>query len=365
MPREIVGIRIYTYRLGGDYTISHHPANVIDLINRMTSNDSAFLLHDDFEQDPIFLGYCENIDTARAYLRSGTNNSISDSLYTAVIENLQDILYTVEVEPDPENPDHSYHDYNTRFDNINAELVPVVFRYFVHLELSEESYIPDLIRGGITGFAEGVYLKNKTLFGTVEGIFFDDVLDHKDRIYEFYFGCYGVSPEATSQVLNIEYMTSAGIGSVSIDVTDQLVGQPKGGVIICKNVTLPNLEDPNQVFTVSFETDNPNYEVQLVFGYNFYQSNKLEFQVNYGDSFYNAIEAETGIQIAVVPKISSQLIGDEEGTDYAKEWRCFDKDGNELLLWDNYEQTSSGLSRLVSDSTIHIYKDHRFVAYCV
>lgn len=138
--------------------------------------------------------------------------------------------------------------------------------------------------------------------------------------------------------------------------------QPKGGIVELTGIEF-YLKDPNQVFTISFETDNPNYEVQLASGLRLYQSNKLEFQVNYGDSFYNAIGAAS-IQVAVVPKAFSQLIGDEEGTDGAKEWKCFDKDGNELL-WGNYEQTSLGLSQLLSDSTIHIYKDHRFVAYCV
>ena len=308
-----------------------------------SDTQTILVFSNDFEY--IILNGLDNLSQARIYYY--------DKFVYKIINNIQD--YIIETTGDSHNP--------TTFNTIEAKIEPALYKYLIHLELSEESYIPELIRGGITGFAEGLYLKSKTLFGNTE-VLFDDVLNHKDRIYEFCFRCYGISPEATSQVLNIEYTTSAGIESVSIDVTDQLAGQPKGGVIICKNVTLPNLEDPNQVFTVSFETDNPSYEVQLVSGFNLYQSNKLEFQVNYGDSFYNAIEAEMGIQVAVVPKTSSQLIGDEEGTDGAKEWKCFDKDGNELL-WGGYEQTSSGLSRLLSDSTIHIYKDHRFVAYCV
>lgn len=245
---------------------------------------------------------------------------------------------------------------------LEASLKPCTFRYLFHLELSDESIIPIQIRFAISGMGSEFYFKTETVSDPKTLLI--DYSKTPTKTMEFSVYSFGTYP-LESNIFNIEYKTSSGnFGSVSIDVTDQLVGQSKGGVIICRNVTLPNLEDPNQVFTVSFETDNPNYEVQLVFGYNFYQSNKLEFQVNYGDSFYNAIEAETGIQVAVVPKISSQLIGDEEGTDGAKEWKCFDKDGNELS-WGGYEQTSSGLSRLLSDSTIHIYKDHRFVAYCV
>ena len=322
-----------------DGRIIPHPKGKLSLY----SNTQTILVYsNDFEY--IILNGLDNLSQARVY--------DYDQFEYIIINNVQD--YIIETTEDRHNP--------TIFNTIEAKVEPALFKYFIHLELSEESYIPELIRGGSTGFAEGLYLKSKTLFGNREIVF--DVLNHKDRIYEFCFRCYGVSPEATSQILNIEYMTAVGIGSISIDITDQLVGQPKGGVIICKNVTLPNLEDPNQVFTISFETDNPNYEVQLVSGLRLYQSNKLEFQVNYGDSFYNAIGAESGIQIAVVPKVSSQLIGDEEGNDGAKEWKCFDKDGNELL-WGDYEQTSLGLSQLLSDRTIHIYKDHRFVAYCV
>ena len=264
-----------------------------------------------------------------------------------------------------------------QIENYPILLQPLTYKYLLRFGFDrniDKSLISKL-NMTVSGFAKYVYLKNSkpasretaTYNYTLED-FNDSNFRTSGNFIEVVINTLGVVNPDSFNEPPITVSLSITYDEIDYDYEFEISSyiynlQPKGGIVELTGIEF-YLKDPDQVFTISFETDNPNYEVQLVSGSGFYQSNKLEFQVNYGDSFYNAIGAESSIQVAVVPKASSQLIGDEEGTDGAKEWKCFDKDGNELL-WGNYEQTSLGLSQLLSDSTIHIYKDHRFVAYCV
>lgn len=138
---------------------------------------------------------------------------------------------------------------------VNVTMKPLTYTYVIKCEITKGSKYVALARGALAGMAEKIYLtdghtgeeKGTILFDCNMGSNFAEAYIKTFGVPNFDNGNYTRADGETDRfTLNIELMLSNGkIKSINFDVTDQMDGQPRGGVIVISGIEISDEEGAN------------------------------------------------------------------------------------------------------------------------
>lgn len=139
--------------------------------------------------------------------------------------------------------------------DVNITMKPLTYTYVIKCEITKGSKYVALARGALAGMAENIYLNDGRTGRETATLLFD--CNMCSNFAEAYVKTFGVpnfdngnytrsDGKSDRFTLNIELMLTNGkIKSVNFDVTDQLDGQPRGGVIIVSGIEISDAEGEN------------------------------------------------------------------------------------------------------------------------
>ncbi|MDE6300138.1 MAG: DUF5119 domain-containing protein [Muribaculaceae bacterium] len=147
------------------------------------------------------------------------------------------------------------------------KMQPLVFTYVIRYEFESGLKHVRQARGALGGMAESVYLRDSHTSDEATIILFDcEVTDYGCAAYVRSFGVPGFPDEYYGRgttkasdrpyTLNLEVLlTNGSTMEFNFDVADQLLKQPKGGVITVKGLTIKEEENKPSESTGGFDVD--------------------------------------------------------------------------------------------------------------
>jgi hypothetical protein len=159
--------------------------------------------------------------------------------------------------------------------NLTAHMTPLVFTYVIRIEFEHGLEYVSLARGGVTGMARGVFLRDGGTTAETATILFDDCEVIKNGLVT-YLNSFGPpnyidadfngpapsrSLKASStgkQMLNLEIRLSNGTTKYFyIDISDQIASMPTGGLVLVDKLRIEDEEGSggsgNSAFDVTME----------------------------------------------------------------------------------------------------------------
>lgn len=159
------------------------------------------------------------------------------------------------------------------------KMQPLVYTYHIRYEFEEGLQFVALARGALGGMAESVYIRNGVTSEETTTILFDcDVKDYGCEAQVGSFGIpafpdeyYGRSPlsrASNTYTLNLEIKLKNGKSTIfNFDVADQIKNQPRGGVLIVRNIKVPHeLAGSNSGFEVGIDDWGDHEDIDLPIG---------------------------------------------------------------------------------------------------
>lgn len=158
-----------------------------------------------------------------------------------------------------------------------VKMQPLVFTYIIRFNFEYGSHHVALARGAMAGLAESVYLRNGVTSEESATVLFDCQLDGDCAVAQFgSFGApgfpdeyYGRAPETREwrlYTLNLEVrLTSGQTKTMLFDISDQMLAQPRGGVITVGGIRIEDDENVggNSAFDVSVTDWGEDEDVTL------------------------------------------------------------------------------------------------------
>lgn len=233
-PHVPEGLRVVSYSEDGTQRTSNIAAHGGTVYLAAGLNDLLFYNND---TEYIVFIPSESIATTRATTRSVSRasyngNPFATGEYEEMTVNPPDMLYGNYIE--------NYFIEKTEIaERVEVTLQPLVFTYMVRFEFSAGLEYVALARGTLAGMAHSVELSTGTTSYEAATILYDcDVTDWGCEAYVNSFGVPGYpNPNYTRAsgtfAVNLEVRLRNGkYKSFDFDVTDQVVDQPHGGVIV-------------------------------------------------------------------------------------------------------------------------------------
>lgn len=206
--------------------------------------------------------------------------SLHDARATATLRSRSSLGLLLEHHPDARTtnpPDVLYSAFlehvsgvkNHELRQLPIKMQPLVYTYVITYEFEHGIEHVANARGALGGMAESVYLKNGTTSDQSSIILFDCYIRPNGcqaEVRSFgvpgfpdkYFGSITSSPQPPSYTLNLEVMLRNGkVVDFNFDISDQIVNQPRGGVI---KITGLRIEDDEGQSQAGFEVDVDNWD---------------------------------------------------------------------------------------------------------
>ena len=240
-PEVATGIRAVVYRADGGMS-EYNLGSDGGLLPMMEGRNSLLFYNNDTEY--IVFDNVDESAMATASTRSRSRANFEDLREGERTVNAPDMLYGAYVR-----------DYEAvpGFDTVALPVVmrPLVYTYLVCYEFSHGLKYVALARGALAGMAESVYLNDGHTGGATATVLYDDceILDWGVAALVRSFGApnhpnedYSRAPAGT-YMLNLEVrLTNGEFKSFDFDVTDQVEAQPRGGVIVVRDIEVTDDE---------------------------------------------------------------------------------------------------------------------------
>lgn len=225
-------------------------------------NDHSYLLYNG-DTEYIVLKDMASLTEARATTTSRSRSrdalqylqSLAPDTRTA---NPPDLLYAAYVNEIPYVHNHeTFH--------MPIRMQPLVYTYVIRYEFEHGLEHVVLARGAIGGMAEAVYLRNGVTSDETAILLYDcELTDYGCETHVRSFGIpsfpdeyYGKAKSTRNNIpvaVNLELLLSSGKTiEFNNDVSDQIVNQPRGGVIVVKGIRVE--DEDNQGTAGSFDVD--------------------------------------------------------------------------------------------------------------
>lgn len=232
-PHIPEGIRVRSYLLGGKQT-EFNLKQSGGRISLAEEGTYSFLL---YNNDTEYIVYDDLVSSTRA---TATTRSVERGGYRAMHEgertmNQPDMLYGKYIE-------EQWVEKQVGAQPLPVTLRPLVYTYYIRYEFKAGLEYVALARGALAGMAEMVYLYDGHTGADVATILFDcELKDYGVEVRVKTFGVpdypgdhYNRGDEAARHyALNLEVrLTNGNYKTFEFDVSDQLAGQPRGGVIV-------------------------------------------------------------------------------------------------------------------------------------
>lgn len=241
-PTKPGGLRVVNYDYDGGYDIHNISADG-GVVNLYEGSNNVLFYNNDTEYILFSRQQEGNYATTRATTRTKTRSTYFGSQYANEGEETitpPDMLFACFVEGYiPEKV----------LDPVPVEvtLQPLVFTYKVRYEFSEGLEYAAIARGALSGMASSVTLDNGNTSEEAATIIYDcEVTDYGVRAIVKTFGIpdfpnenYQTKTTARKHALNLEIMMKNGrMITFDFDVTDQVLAQPHGGVIVVDGIVI-------------------------------------------------------------------------------------------------------------------------------
>ncbi len=261
------GLRVQVYNAdGSDEIINIAPEG--DVVYMRPGEHSLLFYNNDTEY--IVFDEMQTFASAKATTRTRTRSSYIGNSYMEIASentvNQPDMLYGSYME--------SYMaERSTVTDMLPVTMHPLVFTYLVRYEFSHGLEYVSLARGALAGMAQAVWLNNGRTSEEAATILYDcTVQDFGAQALVRSFGVpdfpnrhYGTRT-GNRYALNLEVRLKNGkIKSFDFDVTDQVAVQPQGGVIVVRDINIPDDEgmEGDSGFDVNVEDWGEYEDIEL------------------------------------------------------------------------------------------------------
>lgn len=197
------------------------------------NNDTQYIVFNDMAQAP----------SARASTTTRTRASLGVLHADERTINPPDVLYAAFV---PDLKTIGYHERH----KIDVKMQPLVYTYLIRFKIEKGLEYISLARGALAGMAESVMLRDGSTPDEKATLLFDCELtawgaEAQVRSFgvagfpDHYYGSASAREAQQKYTLNFEVRLPNGtITSLLFDVTDQLINQPRGGVIEVENIEI-------------------------------------------------------------------------------------------------------------------------------
>ena len=245
-PKQPKGLRIVNYSSNGNYNI-HNIAATGGTVSLYEGENDILFYNNDTEY--IVFSRHDNGATTRA-----TTRTVTRATYTGN-------AFANEGEKTVNAPDALFANYYENYISVKTldpveipiTLQPLVYTYKIRYEFKEGLKYVALARGALSGMAESVQMNTGETSETGVTIIYDcDVTGFGARALVNSFGIPGLpndhypATRAAKHGLNLEVMLKNGnMVTYEFDVTDQVQSQPRGGVIVVKDIAVKE-EDGTQ-----------------------------------------------------------------------------------------------------------------------
>lgn len=243
-PEKPLGLRVVNYPEGGGSKISNIAADGGIVYFSEGLHDILFYNND---TEYIVMAATERFATTRATTRTRTRASYTGNPFSTTSEE--------EITVNP--PDMLFGNYYTGYsaerlaepDVIEVTMHPLVFTYKVRFEFVKGVEYIALARGTLAGMAQSVSMSTGETSEEVATILYDcEVTDFGARAFVNSFGVPGYPNENYTKAqrnyaINLEVrMKNGKTKTYDFDVTDQVSGQPHGGVIVIDGLEITESE---------------------------------------------------------------------------------------------------------------------------
>lgn len=216
----------------------------------------ALLFYSD-DSDYITLSDIGAPHTAYASTNTRARSSFDELHSGERTVNPPDILYGAYMEVNDLQYQEGYQQQKVSFQ-------PLVYGYVIRFAIDSNREYVALARGALAGMAEGIYLKDARTSGKAVTLLFDcDVKSYGVGTQVMTFGIPNHALDDGNKVdasrrydVSLEIMLKNGKTlNYEFDVTDQVNRQPRGGVILLQDITIPDdvAKEPNSGFNPDVE----------------------------------------------------------------------------------------------------------------
>lgn len=241
-PEEATGVRLLTYRSAGNYTEGNIPAEGGRL--PLPEGVSSLLFYNNNTEYIVFNDLTA-VASASATTRTVTRGNFNKPHSAERTMNQPDMLYG-----------HYEEEYVTERTpepvSLEVRMKPLVYTYLIRYGFSKGLQYVALARGALAGMAESVYLKDGHTGEEAATVLYECTVESygaEARVRTFgvpdYPGDHYLRAGSAAQryTLNLEVRLFNGkFKTFEFDVTDQLIGQPRGGVIVVDGIEISDEE---------------------------------------------------------------------------------------------------------------------------
>lgn len=250
-PTVPEGVTMLTYGDGDQPGVSFLPADA-QTVNIGEGGDHSLLFYNN-DTEYIVLSDMASLPQARATTTTRTRSTLQEIRKLHPEErsiNPPDILYASFEERVPEVGIHEERP-------LAVKMQPLVYTYVVRYEFEHGTEHVALARGALAGMAESVYLRTGATSTESATLLFDcETTSYGAEAKVRSFGVpgfpdpnYGRAENTGTEkryTLNLEVrLTNGSTKEFNFDVSDQLALQPRGGVIVVKNIRVEDNENLN------------------------------------------------------------------------------------------------------------------------
>ena len=238
-PEKATGIAAFVYHEDGTNTENHLPAEGGEL--PVSEGLKSLLFYNDDTRYIIFSDLSSSA-TATATTRTRTRSTFSELHAGERTVNAPDILFGEWIE-------EHHAELTAEPVPLNITMQPLVYTYLVRYEFESGLEHVAMARGAIAGMAESVYLRGGITSSQSATILFDcSLTDFGAEAEVTSFGVPDFNPETDSRAegkfgLNLEVrMKNGQFKTFEFDITEQVAGQPRGGVITVSGLEISDSE---------------------------------------------------------------------------------------------------------------------------
>ncbi|WP_290382039.1 DUF5119 domain-containing protein [uncultured Muribaculum sp.] len=245
--------------------VAYHPDGITEFYMSTAGGNVSFgasvhsLLFYNNDTQYIILNDMASLPSARATSTSRSRATLGELHAGERTINPPDVLYAAY---SPEVPELKMHENVP----LPVRLQPLVYTYVIRYEFDYGQQHVALARGAVAGMAESVYMRDGVTSDEAATILYDCTLTpYGARAEVASFGVPGFPDEYYGRdessrrdtprpyTLNLEVkLTNGTLKSFTFDITDQMQRQPRGGVIVVKDI---RIEDDENLSDSGFDVD--------------------------------------------------------------------------------------------------------------
>lgn len=243
-PEIPSGLKVLVYNPDGKYEEKNGEAE--GYLVRMSEGEHSLLMYNN-DTEYLLFNDLESTATATVTTRTRTRIPYSEEHKNEITVNAPDMLYGHYVE-------YWFGEKKLEPDILDADMHPLVFTYYIRCEFSSGAQYIKQARGALSGMAAAVYLKDGSSSEDVITVLFNEddcvVLDDGVEASVCSFGLPGFSDGSNVPVQNVGecFLTldvelrNGNVKSFKVDVTAQMLSQPRGGVILVDGLVITDEE---------------------------------------------------------------------------------------------------------------------------